>query len=67
MPNEVNCFVEECDGKYIEKPLLVTISLEEYRSLVQENTRYAERVGYLESRLFEETEKRMKYEGVNNA
>ena len=65
MPNERNCYTEEIDGKYIEKPLLVTISLEEYRSLVQKNTRYAERVAYLESRLLEETEKRLK-EGTDN-
>lgn len=65
MPNERNFYLEEVDGNYIEKPLLVTISLEEYRSLVQENTRYAERVAYLENRLLEETEKRLK-EGADN-
>ena len=65
MPNERNTYTEEVDGKYIEKPRLVAISLEEYRSLVQENTRYAERVAYLESSLLEETEKRWK-EGANN-
>lgn len=66
MPNERNSYFKEVDGKYIEEPLLVTISLEEYRSLVQENTRYEERVAYLENRLLEETEKRPK-EGTDNA
>lgn len=65
MPNERNSYFKEVDGKYIEEPLMVTISLEEYRSLVQENTRYAERMAYLENRLFEETEKRRK-EGADN-
>lgn len=53
MPNELNCSVEMIDGQLIEKPLLITISLEEYRSLVQENTRYSERVVYLENRICE--------------
>ena len=65
MPNERNSYTEEVDGKYIEKPLLVTISLEEYRSLVQENVRYEASIAYLESRLREETEKRLK-EGADN-
>ena len=65
MPNERNAYTEEVDGKYIEKPLLVTISLEEYRSLVQENVRYEASIAYLERRLIEETEKRLK-EGADN-
>jgi hypothetical protein len=65
MPNERNFYLKEVDGKYVEEPLLVTIALEEYRSLVQENTRYAERVVYLENRLLEETEKKLK-EGADN-
>lgn len=57
MPTCRDFYVEEVDGKHIEKPLLVTIALEEYRSLIQENSRYAERVTYLENRLWEETDK----------
>ena len=53
MSNERNFYLKEVDGKYIEEPLLVTISLEEYRSLVQENNKYIERIAYLESRLLE--------------
>jgi hypothetical protein len=53
-------YAEEVDGKYIEKPLFVTIALEEYRSLVMENARNEERIHYLENRLIEETEKRLK-------
>jgi hypothetical protein len=59
-------YLEEVDGKYIEKPLLVTVSLEEYRSLIQENETFRERINYLENRLLEETEKRLK-EGADNA
>ena len=62
MPNERNFYLKEVNGKYIEEPLLVTISLEEYRSLVQENARFKERVEYLENRLLEEKEKRRKAE-----
>lgn len=62
MPNERNFYLKEVDGKHIEEPLLVTISLEEYRSLVRENARFTERVEYLENRLLEEKEKRMKVE-----
>lgn len=53
MPNEINYYAEEVNGKIIEKTLLVTISLEEYRSLVQENERYSKRIEYLENRLVE--------------
>lgn len=53
MPNELNYNVEVINGQLIEKPLLITISLEEYRSLVQENIRYSERVVYLENRIYE--------------
>lgn len=53
MPNERNFYIKEVDGKHIEEPLLVIISLEEYRSLVQENERYKARINYLESRLLE--------------
>lgn len=60
MPIFKDCYTEEVDGKYIEKPLLVTISLEEYRSLVAENATLQGRVSYLEMRLLEETEKRLK-------
>lgn len=60
MPTYRDYYLEEVDGKYIEKPLMVTISLEEYRSLVMENARNEERIHYLESRLIEETEKRLK-------
>ena len=55
MPNEINYYAEEVNGKIIEKTLLVTISLEEYRSLVQENERYSKRIEYLENRLVELT------------
>jgi hypothetical protein len=57
MPTYRDYYLEEVDGKYIEKPLLVTISLEEYRSLVNENATLQGRVSYLEMRLLEETEK----------
>ena len=60
MPAFRDCYTEEVDGKYIEKPLLVTIALEEYRSLVTENATLQNRVNYLEMRLLEETEKRLK-------
>lgn len=53
MPNEINYYAEEVNGKIIEKTLLVIISLEEYRSLVQENERYSKRIEYLENRLVE--------------
>ena len=66
MPVYRNCYTEEVDGKYIEKPLMVTISLEEYRSLVSENAQYAYRINCLENRLLEEIEKRQK-EGADNA
>lgn len=66
MPAFRDCYTEEVDGKYIEKPLLVTISLEEYRSLVQECAELQCRVGYLENRLLEETQKAMR-RGANNA
>jgi hypothetical protein len=57
MPNEFDCRYKEVDGKFIEEPLMVTIALGEYRSLVQENTRNSERIAYLENRLLEEIEK----------
>lgn len=57
MPNERNFYLKEVEGKYIEEPLLVTVSLEEYRGLVQENIRLEERVHYLENRLLEEQKK----------
>jgi hypothetical protein len=60
MPICRDCYTEEVDGKYIEKPLLVTISLEEYRSLVTENAMLQQRVGYLENELMKETEIRMR-------
>ena len=60
MPAYRDCYLKEVDGKYIEKPILVTISLEEYRSLVAENATLQARVSYLEMRLLEETEKRLK-------
>ena len=66
MPNERNSYFKEVDGEYIEEPLLVTISLEEYRSLVRENVRYEASIAHLENRLREETEKRLK-EGADNA
>ena len=65
MPTFRDCYLEEVDGKYIEKPLLVTIALEEYRSLVTENATLQNRVNYLEMRLLEETEKRLK-RGADN-
>ena len=65
MPTFRDCYLEEVDGKYIEKPLLVTIALEEYRSLVTENATLQNRVNYLEMSLLEETEKRLK-RGANN-
>lgn len=65
MPAYRDCYTEEVDGKYIEKPLMVTISLEEYRSLVSENAQYAHRINCLENRLLEEIEKRQK-EGADN-
>jgi hypothetical protein len=57
MPTYRDYYLEEVDGKCIEKPLLVTISLEEYRSLVMENVTLQDRVNYLEMRLLEEKEK----------
>jgi hypothetical protein len=65
MPTYRDCYLEEVDGKYIEKPLLVTISLEEYRSLVQEVSMFQERIKYLENRLLEETPKAMR-RGADN-
>lgn len=62
MPIYRDCYIKEVDGKYIE---FVTISLEEYRSLVSENAQYAHRIDYLENRLLEEIEKRQK-EGADN-
>ena len=58
MPNYRDYYIEEVDGKYIEKPLLVTIALADYRSLIQENAMNNERILYLESRLLEEIEKK---------
>ena len=57
MPIYRDCYIKEVDGKYIE---FVTISLEEYRSLVSENAQYAHRIDYLENRLLEEIEKKQK-------
>jgi hypothetical protein len=57
MPTYRDYYLEEVDGKYIEKPLLVTIALEEYRSLVMENAQLEHRIGYLENALLEEREK----------
>lgn len=52
MATERNIYVEEAvDGQCVEKPFLVTVSLEEYRSLVQENIRKEERISYLESEI----------------
>lgn len=62
MPIYRDCYIKEVDGKYIE---FVTISLEEYRSLVSENAQYAHRIDCLENRLLEEIEKRQK-EGADN-
>ena len=54
MATKRNSYVEEIgDGQYVEKPLLVTISLEEYRSLIEENSRNEERIAYLENRVVE--------------
>ena len=54
MALEVNTIYKTTDGdNYSDEPFLVTIALEEYRSLVQENVRLQERVEYLESRLVE--------------
>lgn len=36
MPIDVNCVCKETDGKYFNEPIMVTITLEEYRSLVRE-------------------------------
>ena len=66
MPNFRDYYPEEVDGKYIEKPLMVTIALEEYRSLVQECAELQQRVNYLENRLLEEAQKAMR-RGANNA
>ena len=63
MPIYRDCYIKEVDGKYIE---FVTISLEEYRSLVTENATLQDRVNYLEMRLLEETEKWLK-RGADNA
>lgn len=65
MPAFRDYYLEEVDGKYIEKPLLVTIALEEYRSLVQEVSVFQERINYLENRLLEETQKAMR-RGADN-
>ena len=52
MATELNFYREENkDGELFEKPLLVTIALEEYRSLVKENTYQAERITWLESEI----------------
>lgn len=53
MPNEMNYSIEEINGQVIEKPLLVTITLEEYRSLIRENAMHIERINDLENRLAE--------------
>ena len=52
MAIEVNTIYKTENGdNYSDEPFLVTIALEEYRSLIQENTRLQERVEYLENRL----------------
>lgn len=52
MAIEVNTIYKRENGdNYSDEPFLVTIALEEYRSLIQENTRLQERVEYLENRL----------------
>lgn len=57
MPTERNFYIRKDGEMYIEEPLLVTISLEEYRSLLKENTGYQQRVEYLENKLLEERKK----------
>lgn len=39
MADEVNYYSTEVDGNDVVSTLMVTIALEEYRSLVRENTR----------------------------
>ena len=50
MATEVNAYIlENKIENLIEKTFLITIALEEYRSLVQENTYQRERISWLEN------------------
>lgn len=52
MATEFSFYTEEnSDGLLVQKPFLVTIALEEYRSLVKENIQKDERILWLESEL----------------
>lgn len=63
MAAEINYFVKEVDGKYFDDLLLVTISLEEYRSLIQENLHYEAKIEDLENRLRELRKNKSKKRG----
>lgn len=55
MQNELrNVCPKEINGEIIDFPLMVTVTLEEYRWLLQENVHLNERVSYLENKLLEE-------------
>lgn len=42
---------KEVNGEIVEYPLMVTITLEEYRWLIQENVYQNERISWLESEI----------------
>ena len=46
-----NVCPKEVNGEIIEYPLMVTITLEEYRWLIQENVHQNERITWLESEI----------------
>lgn len=54
MATEIDAIYNEKEGQGYTEVLVVTIALEEYRSLVKENAQLNERVTYLENRLLEE-------------
>lgn len=56
---EVDFFAVSTEDAVHEETIKVTIALEEYRSLVRENTRLQERIAFLEIRLAEEIKKNM--------
>lgn len=51
MAIEVDYFNREVEGRIVEETLLVTIALEEYRSLVQENAELEATVNHLSEEL----------------
>lgn len=64
MPINVDVITTEKNDNFTVEPIMVTISLQEYRCLIQENAINEERISYLENRLIEETNKNNR--GVDN-